>query len=100
MAKQSIKLKVGGKSYAMNIDSQKEELYRLAERELNQSLSEFESQNYSGFSQIDYISMTALKFAIMSVGARLQGEVRSEEVERLKSMEGSITKYLDNIKQE
>ncbi len=45
MAKQAIKLKVGGKSYSLNIDSEKEELYRLAERELNQSIKEYESQN-------------------------------------------------------
>ena len=100
MAKQSIRLKVGAKSYAMNIDSQKEELYRLAERELKESLAEFESQNYAGFSQIDYISMTALKFAIMSVSARLQGEVRSEDVESLQKVNDSIATYLNDLKQE
>ena len=35
MAKQKISLKVGGKAYQMTIDSDKEEIYRLAEREVN-----------------------------------------------------------------
>ena len=35
MAKQAITLKIAGKSYPFNIESGKEEMYRLAEREVN-----------------------------------------------------------------
>ena len=35
MAQQAITLKLAGKSYSLNIDSEKEEMYRLAEREVN-----------------------------------------------------------------
>ena len=38
MAKQKIHLKVGGKPYQMNIESDKEEIYRLAEREVNAAI--------------------------------------------------------------
>ncbi len=100
MAKQAIKLRVGAKKYAMNIDSEKEELYRLAERELNQSLTEFEKQNYEGFTQMDYMSMTALKFAIKSVSARMQGEVSSEDEESLKRIESNIASYLNDLSRE
>ncbi len=100
MAKQAIKLKVGGKSYAMTIDSEKEELYRLAEREVNQSLSEFERQNYDGFSSVDYMSMTALKYAIRYVSVRTQGEVSTDDVEALKKIDTTIADYLNDISQE
>ncbi len=100
MAKQAIKLRVGAKRYSMNIDSEKEELYRLAEREVNQSLMEFEKQNFEGFSQMDYMSMTALKFAIKSVSARMQGEVNSDDVESLKRIESGIAAYLNDLSRE
>ena len=39
MAKQKITLKVDNKPYQMTIDSDKEEIYRLAEREVNANIS-------------------------------------------------------------
>ena len=39
MAQQAITLKLAGKSYSLNIDSEKEEMYRLAEREVNSYLA-------------------------------------------------------------
>ena len=39
MAKQAITLKIAGKSYPFQIESGKEEMYRLAEREVNQYLA-------------------------------------------------------------
>ncbi len=100
MAKQAIKLKIGGKSYSLTIDSEKEELYRLAEREVNQSVTEFEKQNYVGFSLIDFMSMTALKFAINNVNTRLQGEVNSDDMESLKKLETNIGAYLNDLSRE
>ncbi len=100
MAKQAIKLKIGGKSYSLTIDSEKEELYRLAEREVNQSVSEFERQNYAGFSHMDYMSMTALKFAINNVNTRLQGELNSDDINSLEAIETNIGAYLNDISRE
>ena len=39
MAQQAITLKIAGKSYSLNIESEKEEVYRLAEREVNNYLA-------------------------------------------------------------
>ncbi len=100
MAKQAIKLKVGGKSYSLNIESEKEELYRLAERELNQSIKEYESQNFVGFSAIDYLSITALKFAIDNVASRLKGELNTDDMNSLKRIESSIGDYMNDITKE
>ena len=45
MAKQSMTLKIAGKSYQLNIEREKEEVYRLAEREVNQYLALIKQQN-------------------------------------------------------
>ncbi len=100
MAKQAIKLKIAGKSYALTIDSEKEEMYRLAEREVNQSMGEFERQNFAGFSPMDYMAMTALKFAINNVNTRLQGEVNSDDINKLQHIESTINSYLNDPKRE
>ncbi len=100
MAKQSIKLKIGGKSYSLTIDREKEELYRLAEREVNQSVTEFEKQNYAGFSLIDFMSMTALKFAINNVNTRIQGELNGDDIKALERLERGISAYLNDLKRE
>ena len=70
MAKQAITLKIAGKSYPFNIESGKEEMYRLAEREVNSYLALIKQQNIKNWNDQDYLSMTALKFAIANVGMR------------------------------
>ena len=52
MAKQAITLKIAGKSYPFNIESGKEEMYRLAEREVNSYLALIKQQNIKNLSLI------------------------------------------------
>ena len=79
MAKQAITLKIAGKSYPFNIESGKEEMYRLAEREVNSYLALIKQQNIKNWNDQDYLSMTALKFAIANVGMRQSREVDDED---------------------
>ena len=79
MAKQAITLKIAGKSYPFNIESGKEEMYRLAEREVNSYLALIKQQNIKNWNDQDYLSMTALKFAIANVGMRQSREVADED---------------------
>ncbi len=48
MGKQAIKLRIMGKPYAFNIDSEKEEMYRLAEREVNDNLVKIRQEEDTG----------------------------------------------------
>ena len=73
---QAIKLKIAGKSYSFTLKheaneeqslAEKEELYRLAEREVNAYVTRFERQKYEGFSTQDCLAMAALQLAISSV---------------------------------
>ena len=81
MAKQAITLKIAGKSYPFNIESGKEEMYRLAEREVN-----------------SYLAMTALKFAIANVGMRQSREVDDEDLRQLEKIGTEIDAYLNDPK--
>ena len=87
MAKQAITLKIAGKSYPFNIESGKEEMYRLAEREVNSYLALIKQQN-----------MTALKFAIANVGMRQSREVDDEDLRQLEKIGTEIDAYLNDPK--
>ena len=99
MAKQAITLKIAGKSYPFNIESGKEEMYRLAEREVNSYLALIKQQNIKNWNDQDYLSMTALKFAIANVGMRQSREVDDEDLRQLEKIGTEIDAYLNDPKQ-
>lgn len=86
-----------GKPYAFNIDSEKEELYRLAEREVNNNLVSIRQKNIQGWVETDYLGMTALKFAIENVDMRQSRDVGSEELKTLAQLDAEIDAYLNTI---
>lgn len=94
MAKQSIKLKIANKSYSFSIESEKEELYRLAEREVNAYVASIRQNNFQGWNEIDYLGMAALKFAIANAELRQSREVGSEELKSIEQLSTEIDKYL------
>ncbi len=97
MGKQAIKLKILGKPYAFTIDSEKEELYRLAEREVNNNLISIRQKNIQGWTEVDYLGMTALKFAIENVDMKQHREVKSDELKELEALGAEIDAYLNKI---
>lgn len=97
MAKQSITLKVAGRSYSFNIESEKEEMYRLAEREVNTYLARITQKRFENWSEKDYLSMTALNFAIANVEMRQSREVGSEDLKRLHKLDERIDAYLNEM---
>ena len=86
MAKQAITLKIAGKSYPFNIESGKEEIYRLAEREVNSYLALIKQQHIKNWNDQDYLAMAALKFAIANVGMRQSREIDSEDMKQLEKI--------------
>ena len=87
MGKQAIKLKILGKPYSFSIDSEKEELYRLAEREVNNNLVSIRQKNIQGWSEVDYLGMTALKFAIENLDMRQNRELKSDELKAVEALD-------------
>ena len=98
MAKQAITLKIAGKSYPFNIESGKEEIYRLAEREVNSYLALIKQQHIKNWNDQDYLAMAALKFAIANVGMRQSREIDSEDMKQLEKIGTEIDEDLNTLK--
>lgn len=94
MAKQSITLKIAGKSYPLDIESGKEEAYRLAEREVNSFLVLIQ-QRFPELPRQDYLALAALNFAITNISLRRKREVGGEDLQRLAEIERRIDAYLN-----
>jgi cell division protein ZapA len=97
MAKQKIHLKVGGKPYQMNIDSDKEEIYRLAEREVNSTIVKLQNVFGESFSLQDCLAITALQLSINNITLTKQNELGSEDLEALNTLSQRLDKHLNKI---
>ncbi len=97
MATQSITLKIAGKSYAFNIEQEKEERYRLAEREVNSYLAAYKRNNVRGWTEQDYLAIVALQLAIVNVEIRQNSEPGDEDLRRLETLAGEIDDYLNRL---
>ncbi len=97
MAKQTINLKIAGRSYPFEIERGKEEIYRLAEREVNDYFTEIKKQNFTKWTDLDCISIAALKFAITDVAMRQSRHLGGEDVQRLEKLDEEIDSYLNTL---
>ena len=91
MAKQNITVKIIGKPYPLAIDGEKEELYRLAEREINAYVTRIEQAHFKGFSKEDCLAVAKLALA-------QSREVGDEEVKTLAALGGELESYLDALR--
>ncbi len=97
MGKQAINLVLAGSNYSFTIDSEAEEVYRLAEREVNHLTSEFQQHNIKDFTVKDYLAMAALKLAIVNINAKREGSLLQEDVEALSAIKEQIDSYLNGL---
>lgn len=99
MTKQAITLKVAGRSYSFDIERGKEEMYRLAEREVNNYLALIKQKKFEKWTDREYLSMTALKFAIANVELRQSREIGDEDLKRLQQTDRQLDAYLNQIEE-
>ncbi len=99
MAHQAINLRIAGKKYSLTIASEKEEMYRLAEREVNNYLSLIMEKKFKDWTLQDYLSMVALKFAIADLSLRQDREVGGEDLLQLEEIDNRIDTYLHTLPQ-
>lgn len=94
--KQRIKLRICNREYPLTIDPEKEEIYRAAERMLNERLARFEQLKVDGFGIQDCLAMTALDFAIHFLKIKQSREVGDDDVKALVEMNRRLEEYLNN----
>ncbi|MFI3285088.1 MAG: cell division protein ZapA [Rikenellaceae bacterium] len=97
MSKQAITLTLADNNYSFTIDSDAEEVYRLAEREVNGYVAEFQRHNIKEFSVKDYLAMTALKLAIVNINAKREGSLLQEDIDALSTIKEQIDSYLNGL---
>ncbi len=100
MGVEEIKITIAGKSYKLNIDSTKRELYLLAERNVNSSILKFQKQNFDGFKLQDAIALAAFELSVANINIRQQSELDSEDVATLKSIDERVASYLNDLRHE
>ena len=97
MAKQKINLKVKDKAYQMTIDSDKEEIYRLAEREVNANIAKLERAFGDNCDLKDCLAITALQLSINNISMARQNELDSDDVAALDALSQMMDKHLNRI---
>ncbi len=104
--KQAIKLKIAGKSYSLTLRrradeeyslAEKEELYRLAEREVNAHVTQLEQAKLIDYSTQDYLALTALQLAVVNLSLVRSREVGSEDLKRLDALRERLDGYLNKL---
>lgn len=93
--KLDIKLKIAGKSYSMRIEPHKEEIYRLAEREVNRYVTKYEQAHLDGYGVGDYLAIVALQLAVSNIRLSQSREIGSEELKRLAELAKEVGAHLD-----
>ena len=96
MAQQAITINIAGVSIPLTIESGKEEVYRLAEREVSKYFKEIRTNNLQGWTDRHYLVMAALHFAIDSVRQRRRSEIDSDDLRKLDELSTEIDTYLNH----
>ncbi|MBO5216232.1 MAG: cell division protein ZapA [Alistipes sp.] len=97
MAKQKINLKVANKAYSLTIDSEKEEVYRLAEREVNANISRLQKTFGENCDIKDCLAISALQFCINNIAFTRQNEVESDDMKALDALSKRLDKHLNRL---
>ena len=97
MAKQKINLKVAGKAYSMTIDIEKEEVYRLAERELNTNISRLQKTFGESCDIKDCLAISALQFCINNIAISRQSELEGDDLKALDKLSQRLDKHLNRL---
>lgn len=90
--KVKINISIAGKSYPMTVDVANEELYRVAAKRLNDTISEF--NRVPQFDSQDRLAMAALRYSILSLTSERNALLGDEDVEELEAIERRIRDYV------
>ena len=90
-----IKLRIAGKTYNMTIDPRKEEVYRLAEREINRMAAKYEQAHLDGYGAQDYLAIVALQLAISNIRLAQSREIGDENLKQLAELAREVEQHLN-----
>jgi cell division protein ZapA len=97
MAKQRITIRINGKPYGFIIERDAEELYRLAEREVNDNIAHMREAHFKGFESIDCIAMVAFDMAVKKLDLQRSRTVADDEIEQLVALSEEVDEHLNTL---
>lgn len=95
MQKFNIRLNIAGKSYALGIDREKEEIFRRAEKEVNRLTAAVESQYMA--EREDYLAVAALQLAVKAVELETSRSI-GRDIDKLEELDRTLGEHLDRFK--
>ena len=90
-----IKLEIAGKSYDLEIPPRDEEVYRLAARRVNQSVTACQQQHFDGYGIQDYLAMVAVDVMVTNIEQSRSREVSDDQMKRLVALSEAVRKHID-----
>lgn len=90
-----IKLDIAGKPYEMTIDPRNEEVYRLAAREINNSLAVAQRSRVDGFGVQDYLAIVAVDLMISNIRLERKNDVEDSDLKALAELSERLSKHLE-----
>lgn len=91
--KLSIKLNIGGRTYPITIDREKEEKYRKVAKRINDLISEY-SKKYAKQDIQDFLAMTTFQVVFENM-EKAEMEDDSPVLKELKSMDEELSDFLN-----
>ena len=95
LPKFDIRLNIASKSYALSIERDKEEIFRRAEKEVNQRMAVVESQYIA--QREDYLAVVALQLAVKVVELEA-GRSVGRDIDKLEALDQLLSQHLDKLK--
>ena len=81
----------------MTIDSDKEEIYRLTERQVNANIAKLKTAFGDNCDIKDCLAITALQFSINNISLMRQNELDSDDMAALDKLSQTMDKHLNRI---
>ncbi len=94
---QKIRLRVAGRVYEMKIASEKEEIYRLAEKQVNANVGKLQKAYGESVSAQDCLAITSLMFAIDNIAIARQNQLSDEDMKALDDLSQKLDSHLNRI---
>ncbi|MBQ7964240.1 MAG: cell division protein ZapA [Alistipes sp.] len=94
---QKIPLRLAGKAYGLEIAPEKEEIYRMAEREVNASVNKWQKAFGDNFSVQDCLAIAALQLCINNISIARQSELSDEDTQALDALSQRLDKHLNRM---
>lgn len=90
-----IRLTVAGKQFPMTVARKKEELYRKAEKEINQLVSEY-GKRFRQFQLVDHLAMAAIAMAVSKADTERKRTL-GDDVEMLATVDQLLDEYISGV---